>query len=315
MPIHRCTLKSGGTGYQWGGHGTCYPTRAQAERQAAAAHAAGFAGDERIKLISPHGKDIPLRPVSPNAGIEAEYRRRLKALIEKMHASINHWLLFAYKANEPEMAQDASPAMAMRAVMRKLSRQWLKNFDVGAGKLADWFAQKTKDYSDPALEKILKDAGFLVEFTMTRPMNDAYQAVIGEQVGLIRSIAQKHLSQVETIVMQGVQNGRDLSYISKKLQEQFGVTKRRAAFIARDQNNKATATLNRVRRLEIGIEEAIWVHSGGGKHPRPSHLKAGKDKLRYSVRQGAFIDGEYIQPGELINCRCVSRPIIPGLTE
>lgn len=29
-------------GYKWGSHGKTYPTRAGAERQAAAAHAAGF---------------------------------------------------------------------------------------------------------------------------------------------------------------------------------------------------------------------------------------------------------------------------------
>lgn len=268
-----------------------------------------------IRLASPRGKDIPLRAVHPNAGIQAEYRRKLKALVAQMHKSIAYWLESAYSANPPELAQDDSPAVTMRTVMRTLSRQWLKNFDDGAEKLAAWFAQKTKDYSDPALKKILSDAGFSVDFTMTKTMNDAYQAVIGEQVGLIKSIAERHLSQVETIVMQGVQNGRDTGYVSKKLQEQFGVTKRRAALIARDQNNKATATLNRVRRLEVGITEAIWKHSGGGVHPRPSHVKAGRERLKFDVRKGAYIDGEFIQPGELINCGCVSIPVIPGFIE
>lgn len=267
------------------------------------------------KLVSPTGKDIELRPVRANAGIEAEYRKKLKKLIAEMQNSIEYWLKSAYRQNEPEvkeLAEDESPAMSMRGVMRKLSNQWLKNFDEGSQKLADWFAQKTKDYSDPTLKQILKDAGFSVEFKMTAPMNDAYQAVIGEQVGLIRSIASQHLTQVETIVMQGVQNGRDLGYISGKLRERFGVTNRRAALIARDQSNKATATFNRVRRMELGIDEAVWVHSGAGKHPRPSHLKAGRDRLRYNVAKGAYIDGDYIQPGELINCRCTSRPVIPG---
>lgn len=45
MPIKACTLPGGGSGFQWGDHGTCYPTREQAEKQAAAAHANGFVGD------------------------------------------------------------------------------------------------------------------------------------------------------------------------------------------------------------------------------------------------------------------------------
>lgn len=45
MPIVECTLPKGGKGFKWGGQGKCYPTRAEAERQAAAAHANGFTGD------------------------------------------------------------------------------------------------------------------------------------------------------------------------------------------------------------------------------------------------------------------------------
>jgi uncharacterized protein with gpF-like domain len=33
--------------------------------------------------------------------------------------------------------------------------------------------------------------------------------------------------------------------VSSSLKEQFGVTRRRAAFVARDQNNKATASMTR----------------------------------------------------------------------
>lgn len=48
MPIHSCTLPSGGKGFKWGGSGKCYPDRASAERQAAAAHANGFHGDRAL---------------------------------------------------------------------------------------------------------------------------------------------------------------------------------------------------------------------------------------------------------------------------
>ena len=45
MPIHEITLPSGTKGFQWGNHGAKYSSRADAERQAAAAHANGYAGD------------------------------------------------------------------------------------------------------------------------------------------------------------------------------------------------------------------------------------------------------------------------------
>ncbi len=45
MPIKSCTLPDGGSGWKWGDSGTCYADRADAERQAAAAHANGYTGD------------------------------------------------------------------------------------------------------------------------------------------------------------------------------------------------------------------------------------------------------------------------------
>jgi len=257
-----------------------------------------------------------LRPVHPNAGLQAAYRRKLTALIDEMARSVECWLSAAYRANEPEIAQDESPAPALRAAMRRLARRWFRRFDVAAKELADYFATAVSDRSDAALKAILKKGGISVEFKMTKAQNDVLQATIGEQVGLIKSIPAQYLTSVEGLVMRSVQTGRDLGELTKALQKQHGVTKRRAAFIARDQNNKATASLTRARQVELGITEAIWVHSAGGKTPRPTHVKAGREQARYDVRKGWFDPHEqrHILPGELINCRCVARPVVKGFS-
>ncbi len=44
MPIRK--VKGG---YKWGGHGKVYPTRAGAEKQAAAAHASGYKSKSKPK--------------------------------------------------------------------------------------------------------------------------------------------------------------------------------------------------------------------------------------------------------------------------
>lgn len=262
------------------------------------------------RISSPTGKDQVLREVHPNRGIEMEYRRRLMRLIADMQHSVTYWLSARYKQNQPRIAQDATPASALQDEMDRLGKQWLKNFDEGAEKLASWFAQKTKNYTDGTLALILKDAGFSVDFTMTATMRDAYHAVINEQVGLIKSIPRQYLLEVQGMVMRSVQTGGDLSHITEELQKRYGITRRRAETISRDQNNKATSVISRVRQQELGITEAVWRHSHAGKEPRPSHLKA--DGERYEIAKGMYIEGEWIWPGEKINCRCSSRPIIPG---
>lgn len=244
------------------------------------------------------------------------YRRQLNKLIEEMAASTEYWLTATYRQNEPKIAADETPADALRRSMKDLSKRWLAKFDVMSTKLAEYFAQSVEKRSTAAMKKILKDGGWTVSFQMTPAMRDVIDATVHENVALIRSIPQQYLSQVEGIVMRGVQNGRDLGVISKDLQERLGVTKRRAALIARDQSNKANASLTRARQLELGITHAQWVHSGGGKTQRKSHVKASKDKVIYDIKEGWFDPdvGERILPGQLVACRCVGRPIIKGFS-
>ena len=257
--------------------------------------------------------DKVLTPVRPNAGIEIAYRKKLQALIAEMDNSVVYWLRAAYWANEPVMAQDRTPADELRDAIRKLAKRWQKNFDEAAPALADYFSQAVAARSSGALMAILKKAGFTVKFKMTPAMRDIMAATVGQQVSLIKSPSQ-YFTNIEGLVMRSVQTGRDLAQLTKDLQEQFGVTHRRAAFIARDQNKKATALMTRARQDELGITEAIWVHSGAGKHPRPTHVAMNGTK--YDVNKGMWDPAvkRWICPGEEINCRCFSRPVIQGFS-
>jgi hypothetical protein len=269
-------------------------------------------------------KDVTLAPLHPNVGLEVEYRRKLVKLTEEMNKSVTYWLEAKYNQNTPIMAMDYSPEMALddmpanilTTAIRRLSKRWLRAFDDAADDLAKYFSKAAYKRTDAQLARILKKGGFTVKFTMTPAMRDVLNATISENVALIKSIPQQYLKNVEVQVMQSVKAGRDLGTLAKGLEKNYGVTKRRAQLIARDQNNKATSAMNKARQLEIGVTTAVWVHSGGGKHPRPTHLKAGKDRVVYEVAKGWFDPAvnQWIQPGELINCKCVSRAMIKGFS-
>jgi SPP1 gp7 family putative phage head morphogenesis protein len=270
------------------------------------------------KLVSPTGKAVVLLPMRTNAGIEAQYRARLEAMVDAMHRSLVYWIAAQYRANSPQMAADAglesfrdgSPANALRRAVHRMSRRWQKAFDRGAPELAAYFANKSFGASDVQLKQILKKAGFSVEFKMTKGATDAYDLVRWENVSLIKSIASEHLSDVEQLVMRSVQQGRNLGELTEQLQDRYQITRRRAALISRDQANKATATINQVRQKELGITQAIWQHSHAGKHPRPSHVAA--NGKTYDIDKGMYLDGEWVLPGQAINCRCTSKAVIPG---
>ncbi len=263
-----------------------------------------------MKLAAPKQKVLPA--VHPNEGLQAAYREKLERLVDDMHASLLWWLRSAYRANTPEMAQDESPAMVMRRAMQKLAQRWQGNFDREAPELGKWFAKSSAERTDKSLQSILKRAGFAVKFTMTRAANDIVQATTAENVSLIKSIASQHLTEVEGLVMRSVASGRDLASLTDDLEKRYGITRRRAAFIALNQNDQATSKMERARQTELGIKQAKWVHSRGAKHPRPSHVAA--DGTIYNVDEGCFIDGEFIWPKQKIGCGCLSRAIIPGFS-
>lgn len=228
-----------------------------------------------------------------------------------MQASVVYWLSANYRASGAAVAMDASPAVMMRNAMQKLAKRWTRRFDDMAQKLADRFANDAMKNADASLATAFKDAGFTVEFKMTSQMNNALQATIAENVGLIRSIPEKYFTEVEGLVMRSVARGRDLGYLTDELQKRYGITRRRAALIARDQNAKATSVMQSARQRSLGITHGIWRHSHAGKEPRQSHVKS--DGKKFDLSKGLMIDGKLTFPGQEINCRCTWSAVLPGL--
>ena len=230
------------------------------------------------------------RGVHANRGVEAKYRKTLQRLIAEMHGSVEYWLKAGYRQNPPrvaalvEQAQDASPAQRIRKILDDLAKRWIARFDEMAPKIAEAYLQGAFKASDSAFRQALKEAGWTVEFKMTPAVRDAFNASLAENVGLIKSIPEKYLQQVEGVVMRSYSAGRDLETMVKDLKALYPAASHRAELIARDQSNKANAVVNRTRQMELGITEAIWMHSHAGKTPRPDHVAA--DGKRYKITEG-----------------------------
>lgn len=252
-----------------------------------------------------------IRAVHANRGLAARYRRQMLALIDEMSASIEHWIASTYRNAPPVVAQDASPVRAMRKQLSELAARWRKRFDDSAPKIAEAYLKGSFKASDSAMRQALKDAGWSVKFEMSPAMREAFEASLAENVGLIRSIPEQYLQQVEGIVMRSYTVGRDLQTMVGDLRALYPRAAHRATLIARDQSNKANAVVQRTRQAELGIVEAMWMHSHAGKVPRRTHVKM--NGKRYKVAEGMWDSDEnrYVWPGELINCRCTCRSVLP----
>ena len=261
-----------------------------------------------------------LKPVRPNVGIEVAYCKALLTMIDEMNRSIVYWLSAAYRHEPPRIAQDELSSAAMRKAVQELAKRWTRRFNDMSERVGKYFAQSVQDRTDGALKQMFADAGWTIDWKMTPGQKDVLGAVINENVSLIKSIPAEHLQKVEGLVMRSVAAGYDMQMLRDGLRKQFGVTCRRAEFIARDQTSKTTSMLHRARQVEAGIDDAIWVHSHAGREPRPNHVRFGKEQAHFDPKQGMWDPdadgkgrGRYIQPGELIGCRCTCRSVIPGL--
>lgn len=267
-----------------------------------------------------------LRAVHPNEGVRAWYQRELDTLLREAHADLVGMVQTPVSValavdNELEriygsFATDAaSPNTRLNAALKKWGDKWSKKFDKAADRIAKQFATKSFQAFQSAFKAELAKANFTIRFAPTRASIAAFSATVSENVALIKSIQQQYHTKVQGDVWRAVTRGSDLSKLSTDLRSTYGITVQRAALIARDQNAKAKATIENTRRQELGITQAIWQHSSAGKKPRPTHV-AMNGKV-FDLKQGMYDsdEGEWILPGQLINCRCTSRAIIKGFGE
>lgn len=276
--------------------------------------ARGYVANQALRAPGP--KPVELRAVHSNKGVERWYRDQLQCLLFRLNRSLILHIEAAWKINPPSIgfAQDApNPSILLRRALKKWGGLWTKKFDALSLDLSKKFAKKNFSSTQYAMEDALKTAGFTVAFTPSPASVEAYHAVVAENVALIKSIPAQYLKDVQTSVWSSVMKGADMGELTKTIQEKYGISHRRAAFIARDQNNKSKATIENQRRTELGIVKARWRHSGGGKEPRPEHVKfSGKI---YEIAKGAYLEGKWVWPGSEPNCRCTSKSIIAGLDD
>jgi uncharacterized protein with gpF-like domain len=259
----------------------------------------------------------------PADALADEYHSLLDASLEGIQEKLVQPFLDELKLLAPaqvmRMAMD-SPSQGSHPRHRDMIRSfiarfadWTRGYEAETQRLASWFGSSSESHASNVLKHNLARAlGKPVHLRITPALERQLEAVVAENVTLIRSIHGVYAEQVTTMVMESVTQGRDIASLAQGLEERFGVARSRARLIAVDQNNKATAFIDRQRRMDLGIRKGRWRHMWS-QHPRADHQAA--DGTEYDLEQGCLIGGKYIHPGEEINCNCLSESIIPNLAE
>lgn len=141
------------------------------------------------------------------------------------------------------------------------------------------------------------------------------KTIITNNVELIKSIQQQYHREISQSIYDSIINGRPQNELLEMIKVSGQKTTRRARLIARDQVNKAHSVLYRQELKQNGIKKAKWIHVGGGKTDRKTHITKAPKGLNgaiYDLTKGVYDPTvkKMIFPAELPFCRCVSVPIV-----
>lgn len=133
----------------------------------------------------------------------------------------------------------------------------------------------------------------------------------------IKDFTEKETLRLRETIQKSVFAGNRYETAIKGIQESFGVTARKAKFLARQETALMMTTFKQVRYQEAGIHEYKWRSvKGTPAHPvRPMHkeLNDRSDKgeiFRFDQPPVDDPNGGRHNPGQNFNCRCVAIAVV-----
>lgn len=141
---------------------------------------------------------------------------------------------------------------------------------------------------------------------------------------LISNMTTNEIERVGGYIQRALQEGSSYASVVENIEKSFGITRRHAKLIARDQTSKLNGSLTKLRQQEAGISTYRWQTSGDERVRADHRVLDGKicrwdDPTVYlNEKTGKWekrskIGGTNVHTSVDVNCRCVPIPIIEGM--
>lgn len=239
--------------------------------------------------------------------IQVEYFRQLAAIIAEARASLGPLFVELPRLIDSSTADrrlDVGEGRRVREMM-KAARELLGRTSPTSRieDLVERFAGRTSAAQKRALLKQTKAALGVDIFVPDTGIPAVLDGFVSENVSLITSIPEKMFSDIESTITRALQRGTSTRDLTGQISKQFGVARRRAQLIARDQISSLNGQINKHRQTSMGIEKYKWRTSGD---ERVRKLHASREGVEFEWSNPPS-DGH---PGEPINCRCTAEPVL-----
>jgi SPP1 gp7 family putative phage head morphogenesis protein len=218
-----------------------------------------------------------------------------------------------------EMVDHFAPGGLIDAIVEARLRYHLQHY---AEFLQPWATQVAKtmlaDVERRNLrtwKQVSKDMGRSLRAEIIQaPTGMVYQALMVEQVNLIKSIPLKAAQRVHNLVTEGLIDSRRADEIAKMIRESGKVSASRATLIARTEVARAASSFTQARAMYAGSEGYIWRTTEDGA-VRPTHKKQNGRFIRWDDPPKTDESLAPYHAGCGPNCRCFPDPVLPDFNE
>lgn len=142
------------------------------------------------------------------------------------------------------------------------------------------------------------------------PAGQVMQALLAQQVHLIKSLPLEAAERVHALTLKGMEGGIRASEVAREIMRSGEVAKSRAMTIARTEVSRTGTALTEARAKHIGSTHYIWHSSHDGDVRKDHRLLDGKVFAWNDPPVSDLASGARSGPGQIYNCRCWAEPII-----
>lgn len=251
-------------------------------------------------------------------GVERDYNRALQRnVVDPLEAAVRSTLFPALPVIFAQARQDADIRdipegtgwfeTLRQALVQTLVQVGLDDATITA--IVRAVAASVDTFNAAQFHAVLRSVYGVDLFTRAPPgLTGALQAFEMENIQLIKSIPTESLSRMNRKILNALQTGQSMRNTQSALIEEFGITKRRAELIARDQVGKLNGQLTELRQADIGVDSYTWRGVLDARE-RPEHRAREGKVFRWDQPPD---DGH---PGQPIQCRCTAEPVLPSWEE
>lgn len=255
---------------------------------------------------APRRRRVVPRAIWPVA-VDLAYRAHLLRLVEQMRARVERDLLPRVRPLVDAHARTDALSDDFAAVKVSLLEGAYGSKELGAA--VETIGRRTSEWQKAQLHRQLR-ASVGVEVPLADPqLSRRISAFTEENVGLIRSIAEDTLGQVQRVVLRGISDGQRWEQIADTIERRFDVAESRAALIARDQVGRFYSSLNSARQQSVGITHFFW-RAAADERTCPVCWPLNGERFPWSRPPAVGMPGQ-AHP----QCRCNADPDVEALVD